>query len=838
MPARLIASSAALAVGAALLIAPPPAAAGSECSAFGSTPEFAGTVPTAEEVLGFDLGDQETSPRQIQQFVAAVDAASDRVTSGSAATSVNGRPLPYAVVGDPSSVTPEALDVISDQAQRLRDPQLSAAATERLVNSTPAILWVAGNVHGTEESGADAALQVLYELADRTDCVADTVLGNAIVVILPTQNPDGRFLDTRRNAYGFDMNRDWFARTQPETDGKLEMLRRFPPMLFIDAHEFGYSDFLFPPHADPEYAETPDTAHDWIFDDYSPAIVAEFEREKLNYHHGAPYDFFATIFGDTVPAVGFHGAGMTFEKDNRDRIVDRTFQQFLAMWASVFQGATGGTDYVRQWHDSYVEAYQQGVDGELESNEVFNPKNALFQDVPDQPVRNYFLLDRPNRAYETQTLIRRLTRMDVEVYRLTAPIEVGDFHAYGEAGASRTLPAGTYWIPMAQGQKHWVQAMLHEETYIPYAVTYDVTSWSNPLLMNLEGGWTGDVLTPRAEPVGPTPVPSWDSGANLPRVGLFEIPNSSRGFESAGQTRYVFENMWQLPYRTVTTNQIIRGLQDLDVLVVPDGYSNYAMQALGSAGKRALKTWVADGGRFVGWQGGTRVAIKAGLSSAKLSGTHANAPGTLIRTTLDTDSPLATGIGSTVWVMYDNNDTMTSRYSVGEFPAPGSNDFATSGLAEGIDQLTGTGIVADEPLADGRVVTFAIDPNFRAWTLGTHRLLWNAITGPDPTGTAQARLAPAERSTVVARAQAAERRTPEIGDAIRIAVPRDQAAEAKAALRPLGLTVRTIPAGNLRIITVANVEHLGLEESRPLSLVMTRVQQAGVTVEWASLPGP
>jgi hypothetical protein len=54
----------------------------------------------------------------------------------------------------------------------------------------------------------------------------------------------------------------------------------------------------------------------------------------------------------------------------------------------------------------------------------------------------------------------------------------------------------------------------------------------------------------------------------------------------------------------------------------------------------------------------------------------------------------------------------------------------------------------------------------------------------------------------------------------------------------LGLRVYSIPAGDLRILTIANVEHLGLEESRPLSLALTRVEDAGVTVEWASLPGP
>ena len=77
-------------------------------------------------------------------------------------------------------------------------------------------------------SGTDASLRVLYELADRTDCAAQRILEGAVVVILPIQNPDGREADSRRNANGFDMNRDWFARTQPETDGKVDLLRRYP----------------------------------------------------------------------------------------------------------------------------------------------------------------------------------------------------------------------------------------------------------------------------------------------------------------------------------------------------------------------------------------------------------------------------------------------------------------------------------------------------------------------------------------------------------------------------------------------------------------------------------
>jgi hypothetical protein len=52
--------------------------------------------------------------------------------------------------------------------------------------------------------------------------------------------------------------------------------------------------------------------------------------------------------------------------------------------------------------------------------------------------------------------------MDVQVWQLAAPLRVPDYRAYGQPTADLTLPAGTYWIPMAQGHKHWIQAMLNE----------------------------------------------------------------------------------------------------------------------------------------------------------------------------------------------------------------------------------------------------------------------------------------------------------------------------------------------------------------------------------------
>jgi hypothetical protein len=820
--------------------APLVAIAAAPCDPFLTVPERDPAIPTPTGVLGFELGSQEVTTDESDAFIAAMDAASERVVSGTAAVSVGGRDLDYAIVGTPDRVTPGALASLRANLAVLRDPLATADAVEAALAATPAVLWVSGNVHGSEESGADASLHALYELTSRDDCVVDGILADAVVVILPIQNPDGREENTRRNLYGFDMNRDWFARTQPETDGKVELLRQYPPMLFIDAHEFGSAHYFFPPNADPEYHEIPHTAHEWINELYSPAIASQFDAEGIRYWHGAPYDFFAPIFGDTVPTAGFHAAGMTFEKQSSDRIAVREHEQFTAIWASLAAGASAGADVVAGWRASVEEAYQQGLEGSLEPNAVFEPKHDLYQPVPGLTVRHYFLRDDTDRASELATLVRRLQRMDVAVYRLTAPLGVSDFHPYGDPATATTLSAGTYWIPMAQGQKHWIQAMLNEETWIPYPVTYDVTAWSNPLLMNLRGGWTGDALSPAATLVPPVAEPAPPAApADGSTIGLFEIPNSTRGFEAAGQLRYLFDEVWELPYADVTADDIVAGLAGIDVLVVPDGYVNYAMQALGQKGKRALRDWVNAGGRIVASQGGVEVLVKAGVSTVRLAGSKTNAPGTLVRVSLDAASPLADGIGALDWVMYEDDPVMQPGLgtAVATFPGAGSPDYATSGLTIGVDSLSGSSAVVDEAVGAGRVIAFSVDPNFRAWTQGTQQILWNALMGPDPAGAALAPLAGSrERAPAEKMAQAALAKVPSLGSAIRIRVSATDAAAAAKVVTRHGAEVLRIDDGDEVLFLVANRDDLAYEEHPFFGLLVRDLDKAGVEVLAASLP--
>jgi Zinc carboxypeptidase len=814
------------------------------CHPIETEPEFGGTTPTGKDVLGFDIGTKEVTVAESDRYLGAVDAASDRVVTGSAAISHEGRSLKFAIVGRPENVTTSGLAQIRADAAALRDPQTTDAEAATIVERTPAILWIASNVHGGEESGTDASLRVLYELADREDCAADQILDNSLVVLLPIQNPDGREADTRRNHYGFDMNRDWFARTQPETDGKIELLRDYPPVLFVDDHEMGSEDFFFPPNADPIYHEITDESVDWINNTYGAALADEFTRQGIPYFNRSIYDLFYMGYGDTVPSTGFIAAGMTYEKSSGDPINKRTYEQYVAQWISLTEGAVAKESILTSWHDAYVEAYQQGQDGFLEPNEIVNPGNEVVTEVPTDPLRHYFVRnDNPNTASETQALIRRLQRMDVEVYQLTEPLTVPDYTPYARASRNETLPAGTYWIPMAQAQKHWVQAMLNEDTYTPFPYFYDVTGWSSALLFNVDGGYSGTELSPVATPVGPmAQPPALDPPSPGPAIAVYQISaGSTASIESTGWLRYLLEQVWDVPYRDVTAKEIARGgLSDVDVLLVGDGSASTASKNLGKKGRNAIMDWTNDGGRYVGWRrGGGALAARIGLSTAQFAEPTSDVPGSLFRVAVDPGSPLADGVGPFAWAFYEYDLVMTSSDPddvAVRFPAANSEDFFVSGFAEGEEELGGTAAVVDEAVGTGRSVVFSFEPNFRAFTDGTQEILFNAIYGDDASAARAPRAGAASQAAEEDAARRAARRLVYLQSPIRLSV---RPASASRAERIVGrftddYLVRS-SRGRVSFV-IANRQGLSGDE-HPFALKLGRaVARSGVRVIAYSLP--
>ncbi|GII53959.1 deacylase/carboxypeptidase superfamily protein [Planotetraspora thailandica] len=510
-PYGKVTSVAAVALTAATMAFVPPASAnsgGPKCSP--DTNAHLASVPTPEAFFGFPLG--KGQPRvvttgEIRAYVDAVGKASDRVVTGTMAHSVSGQELPYAIVSGKDHMSRGELDDIAEEIRSLRDPRsLRPDKAAHIAKDTPAIVWIAGNVHGGETSGADAALKTLYELSSGLSCDVAQRNENLVTVIVPTQNPDGRDANRRQNDYGFDLNRDWFARTQPETDGKIAMLRDYPPQVFVDAHEMGGRQFFFPPNADPIHHEIADQPVDWINRigaansaafGYNGACTATVTTEC--YFNYATYDLFYMGYGDTVPATGFGAAGMTYEKGSSSAVEDRVQQQFNTQWATTGWAAANKREVLGGYYKIWQTALAEGKAGTLEPNEVVQPTNTVQFPVPDTKIRSYFLL--PGRQIgDVRRLVERLRGMDVEVYRLDRSLKVPNAQIFGGRSAKNfTVPEGAYWIPMDQPQKHWIQALLGEDPHVPFPYFYDVSSWSNPLLMGVDTIYTGDALSPKAD---------------------------------------------------------------------------------------------------------------------------------------------------------------------------------------------------------------------------------------------------------------------------------------------------------------------------------------------------
>ncbi len=244
-------------------------------------------IPTVEAVTGSALTERITPPDGVIAYMEALAAAApERTRLVRTATTWEGRPTVMLVIGNAERMA--GLDRVKADLKRLADPRgLSADERERLVRELPVVVAMIHGVHGNEVSSSGAAMAEAYHLlAARNDERVDRILASSLVLIDPMQNPDGRarfiFQNTiaaaawpdadplaaerdepwpggRVNHYLFDLNRDWFVQSQPETQGRVEALLDFMPHVVADLHEMGgNSTYYFPPNAVPGNTWTTD----------------------------------------------------------------------------------------------------------------------------------------------------------------------------------------------------------------------------------------------------------------------------------------------------------------------------------------------------------------------------------------------------------------------------------------------------------------------------------------------------------------------------------------------------------------------------------------------------
>ncbi|MFL0357197.1 M14 family metallopeptidase [Erythrobacter sp. GH1-10] len=481
--------------------------------------DFDPEIPTLAETAGHAPGMRITSPDETVAYLKALaEAAPDRMKMVRYATSWEGRPLYYVILTAPQNMA--RIDAIQ--------ADLATIAAGRPGNGEALpVTWLTYGVHGNEISSTDASLMMAYHLlAARGDARVERILGETIVVLDPMQNPDGRarfvnhfraalgiepvgdrqaaehderWPSGRVNHYMFDLNRDWFTLSQPETRGKVAAMRAWNPVVVVDVHEMGGDDtYFFSPAArplNPNITARQREAYELI----GRNNAAWFDRMGEPYFTREVYDLFYPGYGDTWNA--HQGAiGSTYEQGSSRGLVWERRDGTELTYAQTIRN-----HFIASL--STAEAVSQNAGRFLADYAAYRAANAN-----GAAGRGTYLIDLSSRRWNAEALGRRLVAQGITVLRREGAVTV----------CGRSYPAGYLAVPQAQPAARLVRSLLDKETPLARDFVeeqerrrerdlghelYDVTAWSVGFMSGVDvtlcnGAVGGDPLAADA-PIAP-----------------------------------------------------------------------------------------------------------------------------------------------------------------------------------------------------------------------------------------------------------------------------------------------------------------------------------------------
>jgi hypothetical protein len=173
-------------------------------------------IPSPSAVFGFNPGDDRTIAdwKQITDYFARLDKASDRVSVRTFGQSTLGRPLIAAFISAPENI--RNLEKYKDVQRRLADPRQVSGEAERdqLVREGKTVVVISCSIHSTEIVASQMSTQLAYNLASAKDEDTLSILHNTILILIPSPNPDG--VDIVANWYRKTLGTAFEGREPPE----------------------------------------------------------------------------------------------------------------------------------------------------------------------------------------------------------------------------------------------------------------------------------------------------------------------------------------------------------------------------------------------------------------------------------------------------------------------------------------------------------------------------------------------------------------------------------------------------------------------------------------------
>ncbi|MBD3289643.1 hypothetical protein GF337_12630, partial [candidate division KSB1 bacterium] len=473
-------------------------------------------IPTPKEILGFEAGAQPTTNDQIVAYFKALAESSERARLFESGATHEGRSLHYLIVSSEENML--KLDQHKQNNAKLADPQMidSDAELNALIESTPIVAWMMYSIHGNELSGADASLQFAYQLVAGSDAATVKIREQAIIGIDPNENPDGRartlsqlqqwggdvptsdvqsmyhqgvWPGGRTNHYLFDLNRDWFLLTQPETRARVRAITEWNPQLVVDAHEMGsYDTYLFNPPREPINPYVHKNIKKWwqtfakdqaeAFDHYGWSYYTREWLEEWYPGYGSSWPYYHGAIAILYEQARTSGAKVKRPDGSFLGFQEAVHHQFTSSLANVQTAVNNRKAILRDFHSFKKEALRA--------------KNSAVKAYIIDPS------DNPSRARQLASILQQ-QEIDVRVAKEDFTLKkVTDFQ--GESHSSKTIRAGAYIINLAQPAGRLAQAIIDFDTRMrtDFLKTereylekgkgtrmYEVSAWSLPLAYNV-----------------------------------------------------------------------------------------------------------------------------------------------------------------------------------------------------------------------------------------------------------------------------------------------------------------------------------------------------------------
>lgn len=477
------------------------------------------------DFLGYELGSRFTPHHRVVEYVRHVADSSDRVEVEIYGESYEHRPLIVVYVSTPANMA---------RLDEIRRRHLDVVHGRRSYSDAdPAIVFMSYNVHGNESSSSEAALRTLYVLASGEDARVNAWLEDAVVIIDPMLNPDGRdryvnwynqvvgvqpdpgrlsrersepWPGSRTNHYYFDLNRDWAWMTQKETRFRIPLYNNWMPHIHVDFHEQNpESPYYFAPAAEPFHVAITDWQRE-----FQTTIglnnARYFDANSWLYFTRQLFDLFYPGYGDTWPT--FNGSiGMTYEQAGGGAagrayrtlegdtltLADRIEHHHTTGMATI-EVAVRHRQQLLQEFEAYFDQARSGRDG----------------------VGSYIVRRGDNPA-AVDALAEHLGMQGIEVGTVGATRNVPAMPFDGGNRSSLEITPGDLVVSTHQPKGILVDVLFEANPVLGDSITYDMTSWSLPYVYNIDAFTTTDQIATQPYTA---PLQQTDRGVDRPYAYL------------------------------------------------------------------------------------------------------------------------------------------------------------------------------------------------------------------------------------------------------------------------------------------------------------------------------